>query len=105
MAHLFTFRTLSVAPLALRIGPMLAQRMGTPALANTLCRQRFVPTGPRLNVFDLDFNLHLRFQDVAQSWVVQKPTADSLVTSLEFFDAQGYNVPLLFGSHHLMIVH
>ena len=58
---------------------------------------RIVPTGPWLNVLDPDFNLHLKLEDVAQSWVVQKPTADGIVTSLELFDAQGNNLLLLFG--------
>jgi len=58
---------------------------------------RIVPTGPWLNVLDPDFNLHLKLEDVAQSWVVQKPTADGIVTSLELFDAQGNNILLLFG--------
>jgi putative hemin transport protein len=49
--------------------------------------ERIVPTGPWLNVLDPDFNLHLKLEDVAQSWVVQKPTADGMVTSLELFDA------------------
>jgi len=58
---------------------------------------KIVPTGPWLNVLDPDFNLHLKLEDVAQSWVVQKPTADGIVTSLELFDAQGNNLLLLFG--------
>lgn len=58
---------------------------------------RIVPTGPWLNVLDPDFNLHLKLEDVAQSWVVQKPTTDGVVTSLELFDAQGHNLLLLFG--------
>jgi putative hemin transport protein len=58
---------------------------------------KIVPTGPWLNVLDPDFNLHLKLEDVAQSWVVQKPTADGIVTSLELFDAQGNNILLLFG--------
>jgi putative hemin transport protein len=59
--------------------------------------ERIVPTGPWLNVLDPDFNLHLKLEDVASSWVVQKPTADGIVTSLELFDAQGNNILLLFG--------
>ena len=59
--------------------------------------ERIVPTGPWLNVLDPDFNLHLKPEGVAQSWVVQKPTADGIVTSLELFDAQGNNILLLFG--------
>jgi putative hemin transport protein len=58
---------------------------------------KIVSTGPWLNVLDPDFNLHLKLEDVASSWVVQKPTADGVVTSLELFDAQGNNFLLLFG--------
>ena len=59
--------------------------------------EKIVPTGRWLNVLDPDFNLHLKLADVDQSWVVQKPTADGLVTSLELFDAQGNNLLLMFG--------
>lgn len=58
---------------------------------------KIVPTGPWLNVLDPDFNLHLKLEDVASSWVVQKPTADGIVTSLELFDKDGNNLLLLFG--------
>ncbi|TGE08143.1 hemin-degrading factor [Hymenobacter fodinae] len=59
--------------------------------------ERIVPTGPWLNVLDPEFNLHLKVGDVAQAWVVQKPTADGIVTSVELYDAAGNNVLLLFG--------
>ena len=59
--------------------------------------QRIVPTGPWINVLDPAFNLHLKTGDVAESWVVQKPTADGVVTSLELFDSQGRNLLLMFG--------
>lgn len=58
---------------------------------------KIVTTGPWLNVLDPDFNLHLKTADIAQSWVVGKPTADGMVTSLELFDAQGRNLLLMFG--------
>ena len=58
---------------------------------------KIVPTGPWLNVLDPDFNLHLKLEDVASSWVVQKPTADGIVTSLELFDKDGNNILLMFG--------
>jgi putative hemin transport protein len=53
--------------------------------------------GPWLNVLDPGFNLHLREDMLAQSWVVRKPTADGIVTSLELFDATGRTVAMLFG--------
>lgn len=55
------------------------------------------PTGPWLNVLDEDFNLHLRLDQVAESWVVKKPTADGPVTSLELYDAQGGQIVQFFG--------
>lgn len=51
-----------------------------------------------LNVLDPDFNLHLREALVEEAWVVRKPTADGIITSLELFDAQGRDIALLFGA-------
>lgn len=53
--------------------------------------------GPWLNVLDEDFNLHLREDHVAESWVVKKPTPDGAVTSLELYDAQGGQIVQVFG--------
>ncbi|WP_153101958.1 hemin-degrading factor [Paraburkholderia hayleyella] len=50
-----------------------------------------------LNVLDPGFNLHLRQDLVASTWVVRKPTSDGIVTSLELFDANGENIAMLFG--------
>lgn len=58
---------------------------------------QIVSMGSWLNVLDSSFNLHLKLEDVAESWVVQKPTADGVVTSLELFDARGRNILLMFG--------
>ena len=55
------------------------------------------PMGPWLNVLDEDFNLHLRLDQVAESWIVKKPTADGPVTSLELYDAQGGQIAQFFG--------
>lgn len=54
-------------------------------------------TGQWVNVLDPTFNLHVRADLVASAWVVRKPTADGVVTSVEFFDANGKNVALIFG--------
>jgi putative hemin transport protein len=51
-----------------------------------------------LNVLDDDFNLHLRTDRVAESWVVEKPTQDGPVTSLELYDAQGGQIAQCFGA-------
>ncbi len=53
--------------------------------------------GPWLNVLDEDFNLHLREDHIAESWVVQKPTPEGPVTSLELYDAHGGQIVQLFG--------
>jgi putative hemin transport protein len=59
--------------------------------------RKIVPMGPWINVLDPGFNLHLRRDHVARAFVVDKPTDDGTVTSLELFDAQGDNIALLFG--------
>lgn len=53
--------------------------------------------GPWFNVLDPDFNLHLREDRIASSWVVRKPTKDGTVTSLELFDIDGELIATLFG--------
>ena len=53
--------------------------------------------GPWLNVLDEDFNLHLREDHIAESWVVRKPTPEGHVTSLELYDAHGGQIVQLFG--------
>ncbi|QKZ12167.1 hemin-degrading factor [Spirosoma sp. KUDC1026] len=58
---------------------------------------KLVPMGPWFNVLDPQFNLHLREDHVASAWVVKKPTADGVVTSLELFDAAGNQIALIFG--------
>ena len=52
--------------------------------------------GPWLNVLDPGFNLHLREDHIASSWVVSKPTRSGVVTSLELYDAAGENIALVF---------
>ncbi len=55
------------------------------------------PTGPWINVMDPGFNLHLNQTGVDQVWLVRKPTADGVVTSIELFDATGYLITTFFG--------
>lgn len=52
--------------------------------------------GDWVNVLDRDFNLHLREDRIAESWVVRKPTAEGVVTSLELFDGDGSAIATLF---------
>ncbi len=51
-----------------------------------------------LNVLDAGFNLHLREDLIENAWIVQKPTADGVVTSVEIFDARGELMAMFFGS-------
>jgi putative hemin transport protein len=53
--------------------------------------------GTWLNVLDPDFNLHLREDHIAESWVVRKPTPEGPVTSLDLYDANGKQIVQLFG--------
>lgn len=52
--------------------------------------------GDWFNVMDPGFNLHLRETGIADAWVVKKPTADGLVSSLELYDAGGESMLLAF---------
>lgn len=54
--------------------------------------------GSWLNVLDPLFNLHLDIDQVAEVWVVNKPTNDGWVTSLEVFDANGDLIVQFFGA-------
>ncbi len=51
-----------------------------------------------LNVLDPGFNLHLREDLIDEVWVVEKPTSDGVVTSLEAFDAGGELMAMFFGA-------
>lgn len=53
--------------------------------------------GSWLNVLDPAFNLHLREDLIHEAWIVRKPTADGVVTSLEAFDERGETIALCFG--------
>lgn len=58
--------------------------------------KRIVRQGPWINVLDPGFNLHLREDKIASSWVVAKPTRAGVVSSLELFDADGETIALVF---------
>lgn len=56
------------------------------------------PSGVRwINVMDPGFNLHLRTDLIGATWVVHKPTADGIVTSVEVFDTHGDLMAMFFG--------
>jgi len=53
--------------------------------------------GDWLNVMDPEFNLHLREDAISESWIVQKPTDDGIITSLEVFDKDENLIVNFFG--------
>lgn len=55
---------------------------------------------PWLNVLDPGFNLHLREDAIDTVWVVEKPTSDGIVTSVEAFDDTGELMAMFFGTRH-----
>lgn len=59
--------------------------------------QHIAVVGQWLNVLDGAFNLHLRQDHIDSAWVVRKPTADGVLTSLELFDRDGRLIALFFG--------
>lgn len=54
-------------------------------------------TGPWYNVLDPTFNLHLNTTAISSCWVVNKPSVDGWITSIEAFDAQGSLIVQFFG--------
>ncbi|WP_417595982.1 hemin-degrading factor [Oceanospirillum sp.] len=59
---------------------------------------KLVRMGPWYNVLDPGFNLHANTETFSEAWLVRRPTEDGVVSSLEFFDQQGYQVLQLFGA-------
>jgi putative hemin transport protein len=53
--------------------------------------------GPWLNVLDDGFNLHLRSDAIASSWIVRKPVPEGVVTSLELYANDGTQIVQVFG--------
>lgn len=51
-----------------------------------------------LNVLDPGFNLHLREDMIDAVWIVEKPTSDGIVTSVEAFDHEGELMAMFFGA-------
>ncbi|QWT19217.1 hypothetical protein KPL74_15885 [Bacillus sp. NP157] len=59
--------------------------------------EKVVMAGPWINVMDPGFNLHLRTDAIASSWIVRKPVPEGMVTSLELYAADGTQIVQLFG--------
>ena len=53
--------------------------------------------GPWLNGLDDGFNLHVRRDRIASTWLVIKPTEDGPVHSLEMFDSDREMIVQVFG--------
>lgn len=53
--------------------------------------------GEWFNVMDEAFNLHAKETEIAAAYVVKKPIADGIITSVEFFNRAGEDVALFFG--------
>lgn len=59
--------------------------------------QNFNKMGWWINVLDEDFNLHLRSDLIAETWVVKKPTMDGVATSIEMYDDTGKSIVSFYG--------
>lgn len=59
--------------------------------------KKLMRTGPWFNVLEPHFNLHLNTEAIDSAWVVNKPTVDGWVTSLECFAADGEMIVQFFG--------
>ncbi|MEL7175523.1 MAG: ChuX/HutX family heme-like substrate-binding protein [Pseudomonadota bacterium] len=59
--------------------------------------QTLKPMGPWQNVMDPRFNLHLRLDQVAEVWAVEKPTQRGMATSVEAFGKDGMLIFQVFG--------
>lgn len=59
--------------------------------------EKLVEHGDWYNVLDPMFNLHLREDKIATTWVTKKPTEDGVVTALEVFDSEGELIVTFFG--------
>lgn len=60
--------------------------------------KKLLRTGPWFNVLEPHFNLHLDTTAIASTWVVNKPTADGWVTSMECYAESGDLIVQFFGS-------
>ncbi|MFT3930884.1 MAG: ChuX/HutX family heme-like substrate-binding protein [Spongiibacteraceae bacterium] len=65
---------------------------------HTGCVHTLRRTGPWYNVLDADFNLHLNTEAITSCWIVNKPTVDGWITSLETFAADGSLIVQFFGA-------
>lgn len=60
--------------------------------------QRLLRTESWFNILDASFNLHLDTTAIAQTWIVNRPSSDGWITSLECFAANGELITQFFGA-------
>ena len=60
--------------------------------------EKLMRTGPWFNVLDPRFNLHLNTTAITSTWIVNKPTVDGWVTSVEVYAASGDLIVQMFGA-------
>ncbi len=60
--------------------------------------EKLLRTGPWFNILDPKFNLHLNTTAIDSTWIVNKPTEDGWVTSLEAFSRDGELIVQFFGA-------
>lgn len=60
--------------------------------------QKLLRMGPWYNILDPKFNLHLNTEAIDSVWVVNKPTEDGYVTSLEIYEKGGDIIAQFFGA-------
>ncbi|PJX22418.1 hemin-degrading factor [Advenella sp. S44] len=60
--------------------------------------KKLMRTGPWFNILDPKFNLHLNTTAIHSTWIVNKPTEDGWVTSLEGFTQDGEQIVQFFGA-------
>lgn len=58
---------------------------------------KIVPMGEWVNIMDENFNLHLNKELIYKTYLVEKPTKDGIVTSIEAFDSKGELIIQIFG--------
>ena len=58
---------------------------------------KLLRTGPWFNILDPMFNLHLNTEAIDSVWVVNKPTVDGYVTSIEAYTQEGDIIVQFFG--------
>ncbi|PID46839.1 MAG: hypothetical protein CSB47_01770 [Proteobacteria bacterium] len=54
--------------------------------------KRLLRTGPWFNVLDPTFNLHLNTEQIAQVWVIKKPSDNGLLHSIDVLDNAGQSI-------------